>query len=47
MHLLFPNDQQLAGAILVILTACIVLVNFVTDIVLALMDPRVRSGLMG
>ena len=45
--LAFSNDQQLAGAILVILTACIVLVNFVTDIVLALMDPRVRTGLMG
>ena len=45
--LAFSNDQQLAGAILVILTACIVLVNFVTDIILALMDPRVRMGLMG
>jgi peptide/nickel transport system permease protein len=45
--LAFSNDQQLAGAILVILTACIVLVNFITDIILALMDPRVRMGLMG
>jgi peptide/nickel transport system permease protein len=29
------------------LTAAIVLMNFVTDIILALMDPRVRQGLMG
>jgi len=41
------NDQQLAGAIIFLLTASIVLVNFVTDILLALMDPRIRKGLMG
>ena len=41
------NDQQLAGAIIFLLTASIVLVNFVTDILLALMDPRVRQGLVG
>jgi len=45
--LAFSNDQQLAGAILVVLTATIVFMNFVTDIILALMDPRVRQGLMG
>ena len=45
--LAFSNDQQLAGAILVVLTATIVVMNFVTDIILALMDPRVRQGLMG
>ena len=45
--LAFSNDQQLAGAILVVLTAAIVLMNFVTDIILALMDPRVRQGLIG
>ena len=45
--LAYSNDQQLAGAILVILTATIVLINFITDIVLALMDPRVRQGLIG
>ena len=45
--LAFSNDQQLAGAILVVLTAMIVFMNFVTDIILALMDPRVRQGLMG
>ena len=41
------NDQQLAGAIIFLLTASIVLVNFVTDIMLALMDPRIRKGLIG
>ncbi|MCT4609158.1 MAG: ABC transporter permease [Pelagimonas sp.] len=38
------NDQQLAGAIIMALTATIVLFNFVTDIFLALFDPRVRKG---
>ncbi|MCL5776264.1 ABC transporter permease [Limibaculum sp. FT325] len=41
------NDQQLAGAIIFLLTASIVLLNFLTDILLALLDPRVRRGLMG
>jgi len=41
------NDQQLAGAIIFMLTASIVFINFVTDIMLALMDPRIRRGLMG
>ena len=41
------NDQQLAGAIIFLLTASIVTLNFVTDILLALLDPRVRRGLMG
>lgn len=41
------NDQQLAGAIIFLLTASIVFLNFVTDIMLALLDPRVRRGLMG
>lgn len=41
------NDQQLAGAIIFLLTASIVLMNFITDIILALMDPRIRKGLIG
>ena len=41
------NDQQLAGAIIFLLTASIVALNFFTDILLALLDPRVRRGLMG
>lgn len=39
------NDQQLAGAILFLLTATIVAVNFATDIALAALDPRMRAGL--
>jgi len=41
------NDQQLAGAIIFLLTASIVLVNFVTDIMLAILDPRIRRGMIG
>jgi len=41
------NDQQLAGAIIFMLTASIVGLNFVTDIILALTDPRVRRSILG
>jgi peptide/nickel transport system permease protein len=41
------NDQQLAGAIIFLLTASIVAINFATDVLIALLDPRVRKGLMG
>ncbi len=41
------NDQQLAGAIIFLLTGSIVALNFLTDIALAATDPRVRSGVMG
>lgn len=41
------NDQQLAGAIIFMLTASIVGINFVTDIILALADPRVRRSILG
>lgn len=41
------NDQQLAGAIIFLLTATIVALNFVTDIALALIDPRVRKSVVG
>ena len=41
------NDQQLAGAIIFMLTASIISLNFFTDILLALFDPRVRRGIMG
>ena len=40
------NDQQLAGAIIFMLTASIVAINFVTDIILALTDPRVRRSIL-
>ena len=41
------NDQQLAGAIIFLLTASIVAVNFLTDVLLALIDPRIRKGILG
>ena len=41
------NDQQLAGAIIFLLTASIVTLNFLTDILLAAVDPRIRRGVMG
>lgn len=41
------NDQQLAGAIIFMLTASIVALNFFTDVLLALIDPRVRRSVMG
>ena len=41
------NDQQLAGAIIFLLTASIVTLNFLTDMLLALLDPRVRHSVVG
>jgi peptide/nickel transport system permease protein len=41
------NDQQLAGAIIFMLTASIVGLNFMTDILLAVTDPRVRRSILG
>ncbi len=41
------NDQQLAGAIIFMLTASIIGLNFLTDIMLAVLDPRIRRGIMG
>ena len=41
------NDQQLAGAIIFMLTASIVTLNFVTDILLALIDPRIWRSIVG
>ena len=40
------NDQQLAGAIIFLLTGSIVGINFITDIILALTDPRVRRSIL-
>lgn len=41
------NDQQLAGAIIFMLTASIVALNFTTDLLLAILDPRMRRSVMG
>jgi peptide/nickel transport system permease protein len=37
----------LAGAIIFMLTASIVAINVITDIILALTDPRVRRSILG
>ncbi len=41
------NDQPLAAAILFLLTASIIGMNLLTDIMLAVFDPRFRRGLYG
>jgi len=40
------NDQQLAGAIIFLLTASIVTLNFLTDVLLAVLDPRIRKSIV-
>jgi len=40
------NDQQLAGAIIFLMTATIIIINFITDIVLSIIDPRARKGML-
>lgn len=41
------NDQQLAGAIIFLLTTSIVVLNFFTDVLLSIIDPRIRKSMMG
>ncbi len=41
---LLAQDMYLAGTILVILTSALVVGNFLADITLALLDPRIRYG---
>ena len=40
------NDQQLAGAIIFLLTGSIVVLNFLTDVLLAATDPRIRHSIL-
>ncbi len=44
--LAISNDQELAGAIIFMLTATIVGLNFLTDVLLAVIDPRVRRSML-
>ena len=39
--------QLMCGAIIFMLTASIVAINFITDIILALADPRIRRSILG
>lgn len=45
--LAMTNDQELAAAILFLVALVVISMNFITDIVLAAVDPRVRSSVMG
>lgn len=40
------NDQQVAGAIIFLLTIAIVTLNFASDVLLAVIDPRIRRGVV-
>ena len=44
--LAFSNDQEVAGAIIFLLTIAIVALNFASDVVLAILDPRIRLGVV-
>ena len=44
--LAISNDQQVAGAIIFLLTIAIVALNFASDVVLAILDPRIRLGMV-
>ena len=45
--LAYTNDQELAAAILFLVALVVVLFNFITDVVLAIVDPRVRRSVLG
>lgn len=45
--LVHSNDQPLAAAILFLLTASIIGMSFLTNILLAIFDPRFRRRLLG
>ena len=40
------NDQQLAGAIIFLLTGSIIALNFSTDVLLSILDPRIRKSII-
>jgi len=42
--LAISNDQEVAGAIIFLLTVAIVALNFASDVLLAILDPRIRLG---
>ena len=42
--LAISNDQEVAGAIIFLLTVAIVTLNFASDVFLAVLDPRIRLG---
>ena len=45
--LAMTNDQELAAAILFLVALVVISMNFITDVVLAVVDPRVRKSVLG
>ncbi len=45
--LAMTNDQEMAAAILFLVALVVISMNFITDIVLAAIDPRVRKSVLG
>jgi peptide/nickel transport system permease protein len=45
--LAMTNDQELAAAILFLVALVVISMNFITDAVLAVVDPRVRKSVLG
>ena len=45
--LVYSHDEQLAAAIIFLLAASVITLNFITDILLAMLDPRFGRSLMG
>lgn len=45
--LAMTNDQELAAGILFLVALVVIALNFITDIVLAAVDPRVRKSVLG
>jgi ABC-type dipeptide/oligopeptide/nickel transport system permease component len=37
-------DQNTAAAILILLAAAVTAVNLITDVVIGILDPRIRAG---
>ncbi len=44
--LAFTNDQELASSILFLITLTIIVVNFLSDVLLALFDPRIQRSVL-
>lgn len=44
--LAMTNDQELAAGILFLVALAVISMNFITDVVLAIVDPRVRNSVM-
>lgn len=45
--LAMTNDQELAAGILFLVALVVISMNFITDVVLAAIDPRVRKSVLG